>query len=120
METFIPAREQYPSGYKILRSINGKMTEIELTSRELHDAFLFQEKSFREEDIRNMLEDAENDGELELNGKSAQKIIENTELFSRMVSAYAINCDKYNMEWHEGAKGAISTVLSEFNEEENL
>jgi uncharacterized protein YpuA (DUF1002 family) len=117
METIIPAREQYPSGYKILRSINGKMTEIELTSRELHEAFLFQEKSFREEDIRNMLEDAENDGELELNGKSAQKIIESSAMFNQMVSTYAKNCDKYNMEWHEGAKDAISTVLSEFEDE---
>jgi hypothetical protein len=106
-----PAEGQYPSGYKIQRTIDRRLTNIELTKQELYDAFLFRERLFRQDDIRNTLAEME-EGE-ELDGMTAQEITEDETLFERMVSLYAKNCDKHGLDWYYAARNAVVDVLAE-------
>ena len=99
------------SDFSIRRTINGETVSIALTKQELYNAYSLREHEFYIEDVENVLDEKETDGEL--GGLSADEIISNGTLFEKMVDSYTINRDKYNMEWHEAALQAITEHLPE-------
>jgi hypothetical protein len=49
----------------------------------------------------------------ELFGLTAKYIIADESLFDRIVSSYAIYCDKHDMYWRDGAREAVTDILNE-------
>lgn len=98
------------SGFKIIRLLNGKEIEIELTTTELEVAYRIREHEYYISDVEMTLEELEGLGDMR--GHTAAAIIENEEVFGDMVEKYAINRDKYDMEWHAAAVNAVKDALS--------
>lgn len=100
-----------PSGYKIIRIINGEKTEVELTGRELHLAYDYQEINNHRDDIKLILDELEGDDAL--NGYTADELFTNADYMADVIPEYTRNKDKYNMEWHAAALDAVNKKLSE-------
>ena len=93
------------SGFKIIRVINGKKIDVELTDQELNNAFYFQERKYYVADIENTLEEMEGNNELEWH--TAEEIRANDVIMAKIFSDYEDNRDDYNMEWSDAARDAI-------------
>ena len=92
----------------IKREIGGQFAEIELTSHELHQAYIEQEHIFDRNDVENYFEDYEDsDFETEYGCSRAEAMEKLDEIACEMRR----NIDKYNMKWYDAREEAIAEKL---------
>lgn len=94
----------------ITREIDGKAIEIELTSRELYDAYVEQEHYFDKCDIEDMIVGWEDDDIVEVYGVTRDAF---ESLVEEMAYRKRRYMDKYDVSWDYARDEAIRDVIRE-------
>lgn len=96
---------------KILREVNGKWYEFELTSDEMYNAYLEKEYQFDRQDIEDVF-DGMDEEDVVLSYGLRKAVIES--LYEDMAEAKRQNMDKYDMDWVAARDCAINDIVREY------
>lgn len=96
---------------KILREVDGKWYEFELTSDEMYNAYCEKEYQFDRQDIEDVF-DGMDEEDVVLSYGLGKAVIES--LYEDMAEAKRQNMDKYDVDWVAARDCAIDDTIREY------